>query len=139
MKNYLEFFMGSMDRAFGNERRRRDFMTRFYELFIESSPDVARRFAATDMDRQKEMLARSMHEMLEFSTSRAASEYLRQTAQRHDRAHRDIPPVLYDLWLDCLLATVREFDARFNDEIELSWRVVLAPGVAYMKFKYDRT
>ena len=23
-------------------------------------------------------------------------------------------------------------------EIELAWRVVLAPGIAYMKFRYDR-
>lgn len=139
MKNYLEFFTDSMSRAFGDERQHLDFMTRFYELFIESSPDVARRFAATDMARQKEMLARSIREMLDFSTSRAASEHLRQAAERHNRAHRDIPPALYDLWMDCLLATVREFDTGFNDEVELSWRVVLAPGVAYMKFKYDRT
>lgn len=138
MKNYLEFFTASLSRAFGDERQQRDFMTRFYELFTEASPEIAERFRGTDMERQKEMLARSIHEMVDFSTSRAASEHLRRTAERHDRKHRDIPPALYDLWLDCLVATVREFDTRFNDEIELAWRVVLAPGVAYMKFRYDR-
>ena len=29
------------------------------------------------------------------------------------------------------------FDPKFNEEIELAWRVVLAPGIEYMKYKYD--
>ena len=41
-------------------------------------------------------------------------------------------------WLESLIETVQLFDSRFTEEIELAWRVVLAPGIAYMKFKYDK-
>jgi truncated hemoglobin YjbI len=137
VKNYLGFFLESLYRATGGETQQQDFLTRFYELFTESSPDVAARFQGVDMDRQKRMLGRSLQEMTDFSTSRAASEHLRRTAMRHSRWDRDIRPDLYDLWLESLIATAQEFDLEFTEEIELAWRVVLAPGIAYMKFKYD--
>lgn len=137
VKNYLGFFLDSLYRATGGESQQQDFLSRFYELFIESSPEVAARFEGVDMERQKRMLGRSLQEMTDFSTSRAASEHLRRTAARHSRWDRDIHPDLYDLWLESLIATAREFDPEFTEEIELAWRVVLAPGMAYMKFKFD--
>lgn len=137
MKNYLGFFLDSLYRATGGETQQHDFLTRFYELFLDSSPDVAQHFRDVDMERQKQMLGRSLQEMTDFSTSRAANEHLRRTAFRHSRWDRDISPELYDLWLESLIATAREFDLEFNEEVELAWRVVLAPGIAYMQFKHD--
>jgi truncated hemoglobin YjbI len=98
---------------------------------------IAGYFSHTDMSRQKEMLAQSLHEMVEFSTTRVASERLRHVALRHSRRERDIAPELYEDWLESLIETVREFDLEFTDEVEISWRVVLSPGIAYMKFRYD--
>lgn len=138
MKNYLECFLDSLFRVSGEPERMTEFVARFYELFIAQSPRIARHFADTDMSRQIGMLAQSLHEMVEFSTTRVASDRLRGVAHRHSREDRDIPPDLYEAWLDSLVAAVREFDAEFDDEVELAWRVVLAPGIAYMKFRYDR-
>lgn len=137
MKNYLESFLDSLYRVWVDPEQQQDFLTRFYETFMERSPNIAAHFAGTDMERQKEMLAQSIHEMVEFSTTRVASERLRQVALRHNRRERDVAPELYEAWLDSLVATAREFDPTFNDELELAWRVVLAPGIAYMKFRYD--
>jgi hemoglobin-like flavoprotein len=139
VKNYLEFFLASLYRVSGEPREMHVFVSRFYEIFLEQSPDIAARFADTDMSRQKEMLAQSLHEMVDFSTSRVASERLRRVALRHSRGHRDVPPALYEIWLDSLIATVRELDPLFTTEIELAWRVILAPGIAYMKFSYERS
>ncbi len=138
MKNYLEFFLESLFRVSGEPEQMTEFVARFYEIFIGRSPRIAKRFAGTDMSRQIGMLAQSLHEMVEFSTTRVASERLGQVALRHSREERDIPPDLYEAWLECLVAAVREFDDQFSDEVELAWRVVLAPGIAYMKFRYDR-
>ncbi|HSP56757.1 MAG TPA: hypothetical protein VLO12_00455, partial [Halomonas sp.] len=55
----------------------------------------------------------------------------------HGREHLDIPPHLYDLWLEALIETVRRFDDQYTDEAELAWRLVMAPGIVYMKFHYD--
>jgi hemoglobin-like flavoprotein len=137
VKNYLEFFLDSLYHVWGDPAQQRDFLTRFYETFTEQSPQIAAHFEGTDMERQKEMLTQSIHEMVEFSTTRVASERLRQVALRHNRRERNVAPELYEVWLDSLIATAREFDVNFNDELELAWRVVLAPGIAYMKFRYD--
>ncbi len=137
MNNYLELFLDSLYRVWVDPKQQRHFLTRFYETFTARSPRIADHFAGTDMARQKEMLAQSIHEMVEFSTTRVASERLRQVAIRHNRRERDVAPELYEAWLDSLVATAREFDSGFDDELELAWRVVLAPGIAYMKFRYD--
>ncbi len=138
MKDYLTFFRESYDRIFANEALRDEFFEAFYEAFALRSDEIAAKFAHTDMQRQKEMLFRSLQHMVDFSVQRQASESLRRTAERHSAAQIDIEPGLYDIWLDCLIESVQLFDPRFSDEIELAWRVVLAPGIVYMKFRYDK-
>jgi hemoglobin-like flavoprotein len=138
VKNYLRFFLDSFYRVSGEPEDQRDFLSRFYEIFLAESPEIRVRFDNNDMERQREMLAQSLHEMVDFATSRVASDRLGRVADRHSRRQRDIPPELYEVWLDSLIRTVREMDPLFCEEIELAWRVVLAPGIAYMKFRYDR-
>lgn len=138
MKDYLTFFRESHHRAMESETDRDEFLDAFYEAFISKSDEIAAKFAKTDMQRQKEMLYRSLHHMVDFSVQRQASEDLRKIAERHSVSQIDIEPGLYDIWLASLIETVQLFDPLFTEEIELAWRVVLAPGIVYMKFKYDK-
>jgi hypothetical protein len=41
--------------------------------------------------------------------------------------------------METLIATLRRFDADCDDATELAWRLVMAPGIVYMKFHYERT
>ena len=59
-------------------------------------------------------------------------------ARLHIRSGRDIPAEYYDTWLDSLIEALGEFDPEFDADVELSWRLVLAPGISYMKFMHDR-
>ena len=138
VKDYLTFFRESYDRAIASGTQRDEFFEAFYDSFMSKSDEITARFANTDMPRQKEMLDRSLHHMVEFSVQRRASEQLRAVAERHSMSQLDIDPGLYDVWLQSLIETVQMFDSRFTEEIELAWRVVLAPGIVYMKFKYDK-
>ena len=138
MKDYLTFFRESYDRATESETGWDEFLDAFYEAFMSRSDEIAAKFAQTDMRRQKEMLYRSFRHMVDFSVQRKASEDLRKIAERHSASQIDIEPRLYDIWLDSLIETVKLFDPLFTEEIELAWRVVLAPGIVYMKFKYDK-
>jgi hemoglobin-like flavoprotein len=133
MKDYMAYFEESYRRLTRDSGVRGDFIERFYERFIAGSPDVARRFELTDMRRQQLMLARSLDEMARFSKDRRAPETLRRTAARHGPGDLGIPPGLYDQWLESLLASVREFDPECSDEVLLAWRIVLAPGIEYMR------
>ena len=138
MKDYLIFFRESCKRILASDAQQDEFLEAFYETFIARSDEIAQKFAHTDMKHQREMLLQSLQHMVEFSVQRKASEALRRTAELHSASQIDIDPGLYDNWLDCLIETVQLFDPRFSDEIELAWRVVLAPGVAYMKFHFDK-
>lgn len=139
MINYLKIFLDSLYRVAVEPDVQRDLIVRFYEIFLARSPEIGNRFRHTDMARQREMLAQSLHEMVEFSTSRVASDRLDQVARRHSQAERDVPPELYEIWLDSLVKAVRQLDPEFTEDVELAWRVVLAPGIAYMKFRYGRS
>ena len=56
----------------------------------------------------------------------------------HSLVTADIPPDLYQLWLECLLKTVKKFDPRYCDDIELAWRMICSQGIAFMTFMYKR-
>ncbi|QTF92927.1 globin [Halomonas sp. BM-2019] len=131
-------FDASYLRVLGREVEGQAFFAAFYERFLAASPEVARKFRHTDMVRQQAMLKKAFYHLLAFYASSHADYYLQEVAISHDRAHLDIVPALYDLWLESLIDTVRAFDDQFEDEIELAWRLVMAPGIVFMKFHYDR-
>jgi len=138
IKNYLELFDDSFHRVMHRTIEDKDLIQRFYEIFLSSSPEAAKKFEKTDMEVQKQLLRQSVSFMLSFSTTLKSSSHLKSIARRHSKSQVDIHPGLYDQWLNCFLKTVKEFDPEFDQEIELAWRVILSPGIAYMKYHYDK-
>ena len=95
---------------------------------------MAARFQGTDMVRQKEMLRESLAEMADFALKHESNPYILTLARIHgDRGH-DIPSEMYDAWLDCVVDAVRETDPNATDAVALAWRIVMAPGIEFMKF-----
>lgn len=62
--------------------------------------------------------------------------HLERIARLHNRDRLDIRPEFYDLWFDCLIVTVKEFDSLFGPAVERAWRDVLTPGIEFMKSRY---
>jgi hemoglobin-like flavoprotein len=116
-----------------------DFLDRFYDRFVASSPKVAEKFAHTNFVRQKRALRASLHLLLIAAEDEAQGpdRYLRDLAASHGRAHLDITAELYDLWLDSLIATVKECDPQFDSEVENAWERVMMVGIHYMISKRD--
>ncbi len=127
-----ERVVGLRDPRLGGDR----FFDRFYELFIASSEEVREKFANTDMERQRRMLKQSLVYLINYYGSNNVDEFLLRIARRHSHADLDIRPGLYDLWLEKLLETVAEFDRHFDDDVARGWRLVLGPGIAYMRSMY---
>jgi hemoglobin-like flavoprotein len=112
------------------------FLDRFYELFLDSSPEVKAKFEGTDFERQKRMVRdsfRIIEVLAESPPGSPAWSQMHEIARTHDRHHRDIRPQLYDLWLDCLVKAVYEHDPEASAETEQAWRSVLAPGIEFMR------
>lgn len=114
------------------------FIERFYEIFVGSSAEVAAKFRNTDMRQQVALLRVSLYGMMHASWGKPEGHaHLERIAMMHSRTGRaPIPPALYDLWLDCLLKAVREYDPWLDDATERAWRELLAPGIEFFKSRY---
>jgi len=114
-----------------------DFFTHFYAA-LTTSPRVTAMFAHTDMRFQAKLLNESLIHASRFSTTFHADSYLQAVARHHAHDQLNVAPELYDLWLACMLDTVKRFDPLYDEEVDTAWRVVLAPAIAYMRSHYAR-
>ena len=128
----IELFNDSLERCSANA----DFLRRFYTLFLASSGEVAKKFEHTDFRRQTRLLRTSLYIMMLSSDDPELGAHLERLAKLHGRAGLDIKPELYDVWLDCLLRAVAEFDPMFDTQSAGAWRRVLQPGIDFMKSRY---
>ena len=137
MQDFVSTFRASYERALGNGSYNVDFIQHFYDIFVSRSSEVRDLFQDTDMSKQKTMLHDSLAYMVEFFVARRSSPHIEHIARVHGPSHRNIPPYLYDLWVDCLVEAVRKFDPEFSKSTEIAWRLVLSPGIAYMKLAHS--
>ena len=116
------------------------FLDRFYEQFLSSSPKVREKFVGTDFVRQKRMLQASLQLLLVAAQDdgKRPTPYLDEVAARHGATQMAIGAELYDLWLDSLLATVRETDPAWSPGVEHAWESVMTVGIAYLVTRYNR-
>ena len=130
---HLALFNESLDRC----SSRSGFLDRFYELFLASSDEIAKKFEKTDFKKQVRMLKVSLYVLMVASSGKPEFDVpMEELATLHDRSHLNIKPELYDQWLDCLLQAVEEFDPSFDTEIETAWRTVLQHGIDFMRSRY---
>ena len=127
-EDIAELFNDSLERCKRNDL----FLKEFYVHFFSSDALVGRLFAHTDMQRQIQMLRGSLHMiMLVSQQPETADEYLSHTAEVHQRLN--IPPYLYDVWLESLIHTVSTTDPKYNADVENAWRSIMRTGIDYMK------
>ena len=114
------------------------FLDLFYETFLASSPKVKEKFANTDFERQKRLLHASFYLILLASEDpeHGPERYLASLAERHSVHDLNIGSDFYDLWLDSLLAVVRECDPEFDHDIEDAWEQVMGIGIDYLLQHY---
>ena len=130
MNEQIDSFNRSFERTV--EGRDFEFFDSFYHRFLGASAVAAQKFSKTNMKRQKEMMRASLIELMQFYVSGVPNEYMKRVAAIHGRSAHNITRAHYLEWLDSLLETVKEFDPEFDDNVELAWRVILSPGIAYL-------
>jgi len=123
-------FRSSLERCLA----RADFLESFYARFLGSSEEVRAKFANTDFSKQRRILRGSL-----FLMSRAAMgledgrEHLASVAKTHSTGELNISAAHYDLWLDALIETAREYEKPFEAEMEQAWREVLGLAVSIVR------
>ncbi len=132
-KEQIARFDTSLARCLAEEA----FLTRFYELFVESSPAIAEKFRDTDFERQRRAMGASLYVIvLALEQGKAAMIYLDQVAKQHGHEDLDVPPEMYDAWRDCLLQAVKEYDPMYADGIEQAWRRAADFAIEIMRKRY---
>ncbi len=110
-----------------------DVLSRFYDLFLDSDPDVKKRFENTDFERQQAMIRASLETAIFTAANDQYSQAeLHRVRSTHGHSHLGIPPHLYELWRDCLIQAVSEFDPEFREPTKEAWLRVLQPAIDFI-------
>ncbi len=114
-----------------------DFAEAFYEVFLNSSPEIAPLFAKTDFKKQRPLLRATVFIMVRSDVDDPTTrEALERVGHSHAQSKLDIRPDLYDLWLDSVCETVKRMDPEWTPQVERAWRERMAPGIALITSLY---
>jgi hemoglobin-like flavoprotein len=92
-------------------------------------------FATTEFPKQYKLLQHGLGLLLSYA-NRVDDTLLDRIAARHSSSGIGVPPEMYSLFTDSLLATVRELDPECTPDVERAWREALGPGIAFMQSRY---
>ncbi len=119
--------------SFGRAISRKSFMDHFYEIFIKSSPIVARKLAKTDIEKQQELLSQAVNMVILFPQgNKIAHNAITRIRESHNRDGLDIKPEYYRFWVDSLVTALAEHDPKFDGELEQAWRLVAQQAIDYI-------
>ena len=110
------------------------FFDTFYDIFLASSEKIPALFANTNFKKQEEMLAHSLTMILLYAEKGdEARLFIQNLGKKHGKDGLKIEAELYDLWLDCLVLSLKKHDPEYSDELEHQWREVISGGIEIMK------
>lgn len=124
--------------SYGRCLRAGGFIERFYEIFLDSHPEIAPMFAKTDFQHQRLALRRGISVAISHA---AGSSIVRrgtaEMAQAHSRQGRTpVRPSLYGYWVDSLITTIGEFDPEANPALLQRWRDGMGVVIATFSEQY---
>ena len=123
-----------VQQSFNRCLMRRDFLRRFYSIFIERDERIRNRFRDTDWDMQVQLLRHGISASLLYTTGGDLGEAeIKRLSKNHAKKGLDIPAWMYDDWMEALMQTVRETDDTCTDALEARWRKAMEPAIARMR------
>lgn len=107
------------------------FLERFLARFLSADRRVAATLGRYPQARQKVILDQSVRAAIQQQASGpGAADGIHRVVQVHS-PHGDVPidPALYPMWVESLIATVKDTDPEWVDALEQKWRAAIAPAV----------
>ena len=127
----------AVKKSYGRALSNKNLMTDFYNKFIVSHPDVAKKFAGVDLQKQREVLKQSLSMAILFPQDNLIAKHaMERVYKTHGRNKLNISPELYKYWLNSLVSVVAESDPEFTPELEQQWRLLLSQVIDYIKAGY---
>jgi len=130
--------IGDVKKSLGRSLIKGDVFGTFYDIFLQGDPRILERFQNTEWEEQKRLLRQGVNNVLSFyegsATAKSTLDRLRET---HGSGQMNIPPDLYDVWVESMIHAVGQHDDQFDDELAEKWREVLTYGVDYVRSGYE--
>ena len=128
-----------LQQSYGRCLREKDFIERFYEVFIASHPDISAMFAQTDFAKQRMALRRGISVAITHAAgSRMAERTVAQMGDVHAREGRaPVRPELYQYWLESLVQVVGEKDPEATPALLGRWRGGMRKVIDTFISRYD--
>ncbi|WOX04366.1 globin [Microbulbifer pacificus] len=132
--------MGNADsdvvfQSYGRCCNNESFFIDFYDRFMGSSAEIRALFANTNMAAQRHLLRNGIMQLVLHARGMPDTK-LRALGCSHSRTGFNIRPEWYGLWLDALLATLRQYDPQFDETTALCWRRAIGPGIEVIRGAY---
>jgi hemoglobin-like flavoprotein len=113
-----------LQQSYGRCLREKNFIERFYEIFLDSHPEIRPMFEKTDFQKQRMALRRGISAAITHaagsSLSKSTVENMSHIHSRH--GHAPVRPDLYPYWVDSLVQAVQETDPQITPELAARWR-----------------
>ena len=123
--------------SFGRCIVRGDLFSKFYDIFLASSPEIAPRFANTDFDKQKLLLRQGInYALMRAKGSQAAENSLARIRESHSKKNLDVEPRMYPLWKSAFLQAIEQADEEITPEVKAAWDEVLQETVDFVAGGY---
>lgn len=114
-----------------------DFAEKFYEIFLNRSPEISELFKNTDFTKQRKLLRGSVYALVVQDVEQEKTQkMLSRVGGTHCRSALNIRPELYEVWLDSLCETIKALDSEWTVELDEAWRKSMRPGIELITSKY---
>lgn len=113
-----------LQQSYGRCLRGKNFIERFYEIFLESHPEIRPMFDKTDFQTQRMALRHGISAAISHAAgSSLTKRTMDQMAAAHSRkGYAPVPPGLYPYWVDSLVQAVKEMDPQATPQLLSRWR-----------------
>lgn len=130
----IEQVKKSFDRCSSNG----DIIQEFYNIFLDSHPDIKPRFANTNFAQQKKLLLQGLDLTIMYASGEPVGRIgLNRIKKSHRKAALDILPELYPNWKNSFLQVISELDSEFNENLNQQWDLVLQKSIDFIISGYD--
>ena len=120
-------------KSFDRCSNKNDIIGEFYNVFLDSHPDIKPRFANTNFVEQKKLLLQGLDLTIMFATDEPVGKIgINRIKKSHRKAELDIPPELYPYWKESFLHVISELDPEFSPELRQQWDLVLQKSIDYI-------
>ena len=110
-----------------------DIVGRFYDIFLESHPDIKSRFANTDFNSQKQLLRQGINLAVMFADDNdIGKKGINRIRNSHSKSGLNIPPDLYPYWKKSFIQAASEYDQEFSVELESQWNSILQKTIDHV-------